>query len=106
MRLDSCRRALAHFLSGLVLVLPLAASAADRGFLRLTQVQERDMRFEDCALVCQQRADSAIAQCAGLKEVLNPADTSASLPKCRQAVGAEYQRCMSGCPAPRSSLGG
>jgi hypothetical protein len=50
MRLDSYRRALAQLLSGLVLVLPLTASAADPVFWRLAQALERDMRFEDCAL--------------------------------------------------------
>jgi hypothetical protein len=106
MRLDSCRRALAQLLSGLVLVLPLTASAADPVFWRLAQALERDMRFEDCALVCQQHVDRQIAQCAGLKEVLNPADNSAPPPKCRQTAGAEYEGCMSACAAPRYSQGG
>ncbi len=106
MELESWRRARAQFALGLVLIVPLTANAVDHEFLRLAQAQERDTRFEDCALVCQTRVDRRIAQCTGLKEVLNPADTSAPLPKCKQAAAAEYQSCMSSCPAPRSSLGG
>ncbi|MBK6351713.1 MAG: hypothetical protein V9E93_04275 [Steroidobacteraceae bacterium] len=106
MRSDSWRRAHAQFALGLVLLVPLAADAADREFLRLAQAQERDTRFEDCALVCQKQIDRRIAYCTGLKEALNPADTSAPPPKCKQAAAAEYQNCMSSCPAPRSSLGG
>ena len=86
MRSDSWRRAHAQFALGLVLLVPLAADAADREFLRLAQAQERDTRFEDCALVCQKQIDRRIAYCTGLKEALNPADVRQRVQQVRDVL--------------------